>query len=242
MYRQISCNIISPRDRVCLGNIGVNTLHKGENVNNSNNNNKYTGTCRKSFSFLSIRCNIHDVCPYFQSSTTPTLWLCVSVWLPVATSSVVHHETTVKKNTNINIHYLPRGRRSPSYYIKIHKKRISYTELLINSGKVMEGSEWVLFRNATACSSDSCQACLWPTLYILRGLRSQVFMAACAKPIGWWTVWRLDCCRPLWATAAFVCQLQLPWWWRRLIRLKRRCTFSRLRDVKYQNTALLACS
>ena len=33
MYRQISCNSMSPRDRVCRGNISVNTLHKGENVN-----------------------------------------------------------------------------------------------------------------------------------------------------------------------------------------------------------------
>ena len=38
MYRQISCNSISPRDMVCVGNISVNTLHKEENVINNNNN------------------------------------------------------------------------------------------------------------------------------------------------------------------------------------------------------------
>ena len=34
--RKSSCNSVSSRDRVCLGNIRVNTLHKGENINNNN--------------------------------------------------------------------------------------------------------------------------------------------------------------------------------------------------------------
>ena len=38
MYRQINSNSTSPTDRVCLGNISVNTLHKGKNVNSNNNN------------------------------------------------------------------------------------------------------------------------------------------------------------------------------------------------------------
>ena len=34
MHQQISCNSITPRDMVYLGNVSVNTLHKAENVNN----------------------------------------------------------------------------------------------------------------------------------------------------------------------------------------------------------------
>ena len=36
--RKSSCESVSPRDMVCLGDIRVNTLYKGDSDNNNNNN------------------------------------------------------------------------------------------------------------------------------------------------------------------------------------------------------------
>jgi hypothetical protein len=38
---QNSCNTVFPRDMVCLRNISVNILHKGDVEDNNNNNNKW---------------------------------------------------------------------------------------------------------------------------------------------------------------------------------------------------------
>jgi len=35
---QNSCNTVFPRDKVCLRNISVDTLHKGDTEDNNNNN------------------------------------------------------------------------------------------------------------------------------------------------------------------------------------------------------------
>jgi len=37
--KQNSCNTVFPRDIVCLRNISVNTLHKGDDYDNDNNDN-----------------------------------------------------------------------------------------------------------------------------------------------------------------------------------------------------------
>ena len=34
-----SCNTVYPMDIVCLRNMGINTLHKGDDDNDDNNNN-----------------------------------------------------------------------------------------------------------------------------------------------------------------------------------------------------------
>ena len=39
--KQNSCNTVFPRDRVCLRNMNINTLHKGDDDDNDNNNNNY---------------------------------------------------------------------------------------------------------------------------------------------------------------------------------------------------------
>ena len=41
--RKSSCNSVSPRDMVCLGDIRVNTLFKGDNDDDNNNNRAFVG-------------------------------------------------------------------------------------------------------------------------------------------------------------------------------------------------------
>ena len=58
---------------------------------------------------------------------------------------------------------------------------------------------------STSHSSAVIKPALRPTLYILRGLRTQVIMAATrVKPTGLWTEWRLECSLSLSASAALM--------------------------------------